>query len=182
LKFVSGQASLLLIGVMTMSNVAVPKRLVELVGQSEFWTTALRKEADRLERYGQRLGVPVIVITAVTGTAIFTQLSDNPASWAKLIFGSVLLLATVLSTLQTYYRFPARAQQAKNSGEQFGKLFGRMLDAEDRMEGGENVPHQELQALYERYEDLKNARPSVSQWAQKQATKELEEKTRRRQR
>ena len=164
-----------------MSSVAVPKRLVELVDQSEFWVTALRKESDRLEGLGRFLGIPVITVTTVTGAAIFTQLNSSPATWAKLIFGSVSLLAAVLSAVQTYVAFPARAQKAKNSGEQFGKLFGRMLDAEDRIEGGQSVPQAELQALYELYEGLKNARPSVSQRAQKQARKELEEKARRRQ-
>src|SRR6266536_2525966 len=166
---------------MAMSSAAVPRRLFELVGQSEFWVTALRKEADQLESLGRLLGVPVITVTAVTGAAIFTQLNDNPARWAKLIFGLVNLLAAVLSGLQTYVALPARAQKAKNSGEQFGKLFGRMLDAEDRIEGGQNVPDAELQALYDRYEDLKSARPSVSQRAQRQARRELEEKARRRQ-
>jgi hypothetical protein len=163
-----------------MSSVAVPKRLVELTDQSEFWVTALRNEANRLESLGRLLGIPVITITTVTGAAIFTQLNSSPATGAKLIFGSVSLLAAVLSALQTFFAFPVRAQKAKNSGEQFGMLFGRMLDAEDRIEGGQSVPQAELQALYERYEALKNARPSVSQRAQNQARKELEEKARRR--
>jgi hypothetical protein len=168
--------------VVTISSVAVPKRLIELTDQSEFWVTALRNEANRLEGLGRLLGIPVIAITTVTGAAIFTQLNSSPAAWAKLIFGSVSLLAAVLSAVQTYVAFPARAQKAKNSGEEFGKLFGQMLDAQDRIEGGQSVPQAELQALYERYENLKNARPSVSQRAQEQARKELEEKARRRQR
>jgi hypothetical protein len=167
---------------MGMSDVTVPRRLLELVSQSEFWVTALRNEAERLEGLGRLFGVPVIVVTTVTGAAIFTQLNGNPASWAKVIFGLVNLLAAVLAAVQTYVAFPQRAQVAKDSGEQFGKLFGQMLDAEDRIDSGENVPHGELQALYQRYEDLKNARPSVSERSQKQARKELQEKAQRRQR
>ncbi len=164
-----------------MSDVTVPRRLLELVSQSEFWVTALRNEAERLESLGRLFGVPVIVVTTVTGAAIFTQLNDNPASWAKVIFALVNLLAAVLAAVQTYVAFPRRAQVAKNSGEQFGKLFGQMLDAEDRIESGDEVPPAELQALYQRYEDLKNARPSVSERPQKQARKELHEKAQRRQ-
>jgi hypothetical protein len=164
-----------------MSDVAVPRRLLELVSQSEFWVTALRNEAERLERLGRLLGVPVIAVTTVTGAAIFTQLNSNPASWAKVLFGLVNLLAAVLAAVQTYVAFPARAQAAKNSGEQFGKLFGQMLDVEDRIESGEDVPRAELQALYQRYEDLKNARPSVAERPQRQARRELQEKAGRRQ-
>lgn len=80
-----------------MSDVAVPRRLLELVSQSEFWVTALRNEAERLERLGRLLGVPVIAVTTVTGAAIFTQLNSNPASWAKVLFGLVNLLAAVLA-------------------------------------------------------------------------------------
>ncbi len=167
---------------MAMARVTIPERLVELVGQSEFWVTALRNEAGRLESRGRLLGIPVIIVTGVTGATIFTQLNGNPASWAKLIFGLVNLLAAVLAALQTYVRFPERAQKAKNSSDEFGKLFGRMLDAEDHIKSGQSVPDAELQALYERYEDLKNARPSVSQRAQKQARKELEDKAQRRRR
>jgi hypothetical protein len=124
-------------------------------------------------------GIPVIIVTTVTGAAIFTQLNSSPATWAKLLFGSVNLLAAALSAVQTYVAFPARAQKAKSSGEEFGKLFGQMLDAEDRIESGQGVPQAELQALYTHYEGLKSARPSVSQWAQKQASEELAEKARR---
>jgi hypothetical protein len=120
---------------------------------------------------------------------------------AKLVFGLLNLLAAVLSVLQTYIAFPERAQKAKDSGEEFGKLFGQMLDAQDRIEvpierraplsmtglfrGGstqsdQGVSRAELQALYSRYEELKDARPPVSQWAQRQARRELEEKARRR--
>jgi len=163
-----------------MSSTPVPKRLVELVGQSEFWATALRKESGRLDSRGRVFGIPVIFVTTVTGAATFTQLNSSPATWAKALFGSVNLLAAALSAVQTYVAFPVRAQKAKSSGEKFGKLFGQMLDAEDRIEGGQDVPQQaELRALYAQYEELKSARPSVSQWAQKQASEELKEKAQR---
>src|SRR6266498_3954282 len=88
-------------GVTAMSDVTVPRRLLELVSQSEFWVTALRNEAERLERLGRLFGVPVIAVTTVTGAAIFTQLNSNPASWAKVLFGLVNLLAAVLAAVQT---------------------------------------------------------------------------------
>jgi hypothetical protein len=159
-----------------MSSVAAPKRLIELISQSKFWVTALRKESDRLQTLGRLFGMPVIAVTAVTGTAIFSQLNENPTVWAKVVFGTVNLLAAVLSALQTYNAFPERAQKAKNSGEEFGNLFGQMLDAQDRIESGESVEKAELRALYDRYEALKKARPPVSERAQNQARRELRER------
>ena len=156
-----------------MSDALIPARLQELTRRSLYWATALSKENDRLRNRGRLIGNVVIVITTVTGAAIFTQLQKNPATAAKLIFGLVSLLAAVLSGLQTYGAYSERAAAARNSSGQFGKVFGAMLDAQDRIKKGQDVPQSELQPLYENYEQLKGARPPVSRRAENETKKEL---------
>lgn len=159
-----------------MSEAVVPARLRELIGLSEYWATALSRETDRLRNLGRLMGNIVTVMAAVTGAAIFAQLEKNPATWAKLVFGLVSLFAAVLAALQTYGALPERAAAAKSSREQFGSVFGQMLDAEDRIKRGSHVTEPELQSLYEHYQQLMEVRPPVSRRAEKQAKKYIKKK------
>lgn len=157
-----------------MSDVLIPERLRELIGRSHYWATALSKETDRLRNRGRLIGNVVALITTATGAAIFTQLEQNPATSAKLIFGLASLLAAVLSGLQSYGAFSERATAAQNSSAQFGKVFGAMLDAQDRIKQGQNVPQTELKTLYDDYEQLRLTRPPVTRRVENQTKKELE--------
>ena len=50
-------------------------------------------------------GVPVVVITAIVGTTIFSTISSNPTVWLKTTTGLLSLVAAVFASLQTFFRF-----------------------------------------------------------------------------
>jgi hypothetical protein len=152
----------------------IPERLQVLTAKSQYWATALSMERDRLRSYQRAFGYPVVIITALTGMAAFTQLDGNPAWWAKLTVVIASAVATVLAAVQTQQNFAKRATEADNASDSFGALFGEMLDAEDQLLTG-SKPSKELKQLYAEYAKLKEDRPMVPERVGEHATRKIEQ-------
>nr|WP_312986608.1 SLATT domain-containing protein [Comamonas koreensis] len=79
--------------------------------------------AKRLGHYGRIFGVPVIIITAIVGASAFASiLADAVPLYAKLIAGLCSLAATVLSSLQTFFKFSERSEKHRVFGAKFGAV------------------------------------------------------------
>jgi hypothetical protein len=61
--------------------------------------TAYYEEAERLRRRNYQLGIPVVIISSLVGTAVFTDVEK------KWLVGSVSILAAILASLQTFLKF-----------------------------------------------------------------------------
>jgi len=69
------------------------------------------------------MGVPVIMITALVGTSAFASiLSELIPIWAKIAVGFTSLLAAVISSLQTFFKFSERSEQHKTFAAKFGAV------------------------------------------------------------
>ena len=79
--------------------------------------------AARLQAYGRIFGVPVIIITAVISASAFASiLAQTIPLNAKVITGLCSVAATVLSSLQTFFRFSERSEKHRMFGAKFGAL------------------------------------------------------------
>ena len=68
----------------------------------------------QLRRRNLMLGIPVIVLTAAVGTALFSSIANgNTAApvWAKITAGVISALAGVLAAIQTFMKFSERAEK-----------------------------------------------------------------------
>jgi len=68
--------------------------------------TAYYEMAERLARRNYQLGIPVVIVTSLVGTAVFADWSKGSY---KLWVGSVSILAAVLASLQTFLKFGENA-------------------------------------------------------------------------
>jgi hypothetical protein len=79
--------------------------------------------AKRLGKYGRLFGVPVIFITAIVGASAFASiLAQTVPLYAKLIAGLCSIAATVLSSLQTFFKFSERSEKHRLFGAKFGAV------------------------------------------------------------
>jgi hypothetical protein len=60
--------------------------------------------AERYRRKNYMLGIPVVVLSGLVGTAIFADLEHSLAGYGQWVIGSVSITAAVLSSLQTFLR------------------------------------------------------------------------------
>lgn len=104
------------------------RKLAEL-----YWSQARRKAraqylaSKSTQRMHNRLGVPVVVLTAVVGTSIFASISTSPALGWVIAAGLISLLAASLAALQTFFGFGVRAQQHRVAGAKYSSVM-RDLD------------------------------------------------------
>ena len=63
--------------------------------------------AEQLRRRNYQLGIPVVIVSSVVGTAVFADLGQD--STYKWVVGSISLAAAVLASLQTFLKFGENA-------------------------------------------------------------------------
>lgn len=74
----------------------------------------------RRERW---LGVPVILITTVIGTSVFASLTSQVISpEAKIAVGMLSVVAAVLSSLQTFFKYSERSESHRSAAARFGAV------------------------------------------------------------
>lgn len=94
------------------------------------WETDLRiachghyEAASKLVSYTYWLGIPVIIVSTVVGTAIFSSLEKSPDNCLKITFGIISILNAVLASLQTFLKFPERAEKHRKAGGKFASIL-----------------------------------------------------------
>lgn len=116
-----------------MSTTSTDERYQPPRDQDELVLAWLRRaRASQLQHYemaailskrGQWLGVPVILITAAVGTSVFASIATEAVSLqAKLAVGMLSVLAAVLSSLQTFFKYAERSEKHRAFGARFGAI------------------------------------------------------------
>ncbi len=81
---------------------AADKLLLEWERRSLLASLAHARSANRSGNWDVRLGVASAALTAVVGTAIFASIAHDVSTLARVIAGSISVLAAVLTAVQTF--------------------------------------------------------------------------------
>ena len=82
----------------------------------------------RAGRKHTTLGVPVVILSAVVGSAIFVTLTNtNPDTTRRVVAGILSIAAGTLAALQTFFRFSELAEKHRMSAAGYAALK-RKLD------------------------------------------------------
>ena len=81
-------------------------------------------KAERLRVWNYLLGIPVVIVTGVVGTAVFASLgrSTTVSAQAKVAIGAVTILAAVLAGVQTFTKLGEAAQQNGIAGDWYASI------------------------------------------------------------
>ena len=82
---------------------------------------------DRYAKYHLRIGIAIVIVTAIMGTAVYYSISKNESLAAQIITGVFTIAITVLATLQTYLNFEKRALMHKIAADRY---LSAMKDAQ----------------------------------------------------
>lgn len=74
------------------------------------------------EKLNWKLGVPVVVLTAIVGASIFGTLQETGLLYIKIITGFLSVSTVILSSLQTFLGFGDRAAGHKTAADRLGEL------------------------------------------------------------
>lgn len=115
--------------------------------------------AARLGSFGRFLGVPVIIITAVISASAFASiLAQTIPLYAKVITGLCSVAATVLSSLQTFFKFSERSEKHRMFGAKFGALRREL----EILHAQEQIKPAQLTTIRTKLDKLAVEAPNVS--------------------
>ena len=80
------------------------------------------RAAARCSRMGRFLGVPVVILTTIVGTAIFATLNEAQSDSLRIVAGVLSMLAAILSGVQTFLDYSAREQKHHQAAVAFARL------------------------------------------------------------
>lgn len=93
------------------------------------WLTGVRvltighyAAAKVFEERHRNLGVPVIILSTVVGTAVFATIQTSPEPLAQAFVGLLSLAAAILSGLQTFLGYSQLAEKHKRAAVQYSQL------------------------------------------------------------
>jgi hypothetical protein len=113
----------------------------------------------RYSKYNYLIGIPTILFTAAVGTSVFASLSTTSRSvLATIIIGFFSILATILSSLQTFLGFSEHADRHRDAGVKYG-IIGRKMEL---LLNENTMPNQpEALALKKDLDELATASPKI---------------------
>jgi hypothetical protein len=78
--------------------------------------------AESLSRWNIYLGVPVVALSAIVGTALFASLAHDVNVGLRIAAGTISVITAVLASIQTFLRFGARAEQHRVAAERWSAI------------------------------------------------------------
>lgn len=100
-------------------------RLLELLDEQVERLKVLHRAhweaAKAYKRYSRSLGLPVVVLTTATGTALFASLESSGGQW-QILAGSLALTAAVLAAVQTFLNYSEQAAEHRAAAPRWGVL------------------------------------------------------------
>lgn len=73
-------------------------------------------------RMSQATGLPGVILSAITATAVFSSLQESAALWIQISAGTTAILAAVASAATAFLRFPEKAEQHRQIGSRYASL------------------------------------------------------------
>lgn len=119
------------------------------------------KAAEVYEQRNLLLGVPVVVLSAVTGTAVFTASGDT-ALLGRVVVGLFSVTAAVLASLQTFLRYSELAQKHKSAAIKYGALRRELEEALAAYSAEAPFPADFMSGIRRRWDSLDEESPVVA--------------------
>jgi hypothetical protein len=107
------------------------------------------------------LGVPVVVLSALSGAFAFATLGSQSNVYLQILFGFVSVFAAVLASLQTFLQHSERAEKHRSVAGKYGSLRREI----ELLIAGSSTPYDKdkLALIKEKINLLSEEAPEISQ-------------------
>ena len=140
------------------------------------WQGAIRvchlahvKSAARAQRLSKWLGIPAVLLSAIVGTTIFSNMQSSPEIWQQVLVGILSMVAAGLGSIQTFLDFPELTEKHRLAAHRYGSL---RREIEEYLAGENNtvlLPAGFLQSIRERWDSVDLESPTLNQRLYKRA-------------
>ncbi|MBB6600329.1 SLATT domain-containing protein [Luteimonas sp. MC1825] len=138
------------------------------------------KAAANDARRHKAFGIPVVIVTTIVGTAVFSSLGEPPERGWTIVAGVLSVAAAILSGLQTFLGYAASAERHRVSALKYGTL---RRELEQFLEDPPQIPGALTQFADEfrsRWDAVDELAPPLPQKMYRKAEQQLENSLQRR--
>ena len=128
------------------------KQEILICHKAHFRAAALMQQRNR------GFGVPVIVLSSIAGTAVFSSLEKAPELWQKMLVGFLSVASAVLASLQTFLKYGELAEKHSNASIRYGALQREVEEQEAK--GG--ATNEYMSSVRTRWTAIDSESPSIS--------------------
>ncbi len=118
--------------------------------------------ATSFERKNILLGIPVIVISAIVGSAAFASIETEANMITKIVVGVLSISAAIAASLQTFLKYSERAEKHKIAATSYGVLR-RELEQSLAMAESRPITVEFMDSIRSRWDDLDKETPTLSE-------------------
>lgn len=100
----------------------------------EGWLVALRtaqranyRAASRSEGLNYWFGIPVVVLSAIVGTSVFSALGNHQGEVTQIVVGTLSVLSAILSAVHTSLRYSERAEKHRSAATSYAALQKELM-------------------------------------------------------
>jgi len=112
------------------------------------------------KKFNYFMGVPVIILSTIVGTTIFSSLDTTTNVCLKIFLGLFSISSVVLSALQTFMKYSETAEEYRKAGAKFGTL---VKEIEQKMTFTNNeVTESWCNDFRERWDSISSESPTIS--------------------
>jgi hypothetical protein len=105
------------------------------------------------------IGIPAAILSAVVGTSVFASLNESVDTWAKILVGLIAVVAAVLTSLQTFWRFSEQADRHRKAA---GTYSGIRREIESQLVFQDRINFEVAEGIRKKIDVLAAEAPSIS--------------------
>jgi peptidoglycan hydrolase CwlO-like protein len=147
------------------------KRWHKRLRESQF---AHYESAKMLSRANLGLGIPVVIFSTLVGTSVFATIQSNPNLLIQITLGLLSMVAAVLASLQTFFRYSERAEKHRGVGARYGAIRREIEQVIANPQTEYSNAKETLDSLRTKIDSLADEAPEVSSQTWKRVLKQLE--------
>ena len=114
------------------------------------------------ERSKYAMGIPALVVATIVGTSVFSALASETRSPVSLWVGLLSIAAAVLSALQTFLDFPARAERHRAVGVKYKAIIRSLEHTLANHAAGRSPTDDQVTQIQQRLDELEDSAPVIS--------------------
>src|SRR5262249_14050962 len=113
------------------------------------------------ERSKYLIGIPALIVSTIVGTSVFSTLAAETKSPVPLWVGLLSVAAAVLSALQPFLDFPARAERHRGAGVKYKSVIRSLEHSLANLAGGVAPTEEQIAQIQQRLDELEDSAPVI---------------------
>lgn|SRR5512143_574390 len=143
------------------------QRIIECVPNARFWAQHLNSYSERMQSLADWYAIVAATISTITGLAAWKMVSSSPKPWAQALVAVMAFAAAIVAFVPKVKGYGDCAIKAAPLSTEYGKVYGKLLDALDEIHSGDTNAQLHAQAAMDAFEHAKEKKDALRPFPRK---------------